>query len=225
MKKINKILLLLIIGSFLMVACQQEEYEVLTEENEKGFTEGSEFYTLVERSSKKDGSADDEIDDSPCFSLKFPFNIEVAGIEIKVSSSSDLAVVIERIEELEDDDFSLQFPVSVTLSNYETISVANGEEFEALQESCSEDIESEIAPITCAKIQFPVKVFVYNINTQQTNSANIANKQQLFTFLQNKESYEVLSFEYPITISYEGDARVVVENGKEFSDALKTCIN
>ena len=224
MKKIGKIFLLLIIG-ISYGACQQEEYEVLTEENEKGFTEGTEFYTLVERSSKKDGSADDEIDDSPCFSLRFPYRVELAGVEIKVSSSSDLAVVIERIEELQDDDFSLQFPVSVTLSNYETISVANQEEFEALQESCSEDIESKIAPITCATIQFPIKVFVYNINTQQTNSANIANKQQLFTFLQNKESYEVLSFDYPITISYVGDARVVVENGKEFIDALKTCIN
>lgn len=224
MKKISKIFLLLIIGiSF--GACQQEEYEVLTEENEAGFTAGSDFYTLVERTSKNDGSADDEIDDSPCFSLKFPFNIELSGLVIKVASASDLELVIERIEELEDDEFSLQFPVTVTLSNYESVSVSNIEEFEELQQSCEEDLEEGLSPITCAKIHFPIKVFVYNINTQQTNSANIANKQQLFTFLQNVETHEVLSFDYPITISYDGDARVVVNSGKEFSDALKTCIN
>ncbi|MFD0977475.1 hypothetical protein [Salinimicrobium gaetbulicola] len=224
MKKINKIVLLLI-GSFMLGACQQEEYEVLTGENETGFSEGSEFYTQVERASKKDGSADDEIDDSPCFSLRFPFTVELAGVEVKVSSAADLEVVTERIKELGEDKISLQFPVAVTLSNYETVTISGSQEFEELQQSCREDVENGISPITCAKIQFPIKVFVYNINTQQTNSANIANKQQLFTFLQNKETYEVLSFDYPITISYSGDARVVVESGKEFSDALKTCIN
>lgn len=225
MKRFSDIYIILILASLLMGACQSEEYEVLTDENETGFTEGSEFYTLVERTSKKDGSADDEIDNSPCFSLRFPYEVELAGVEFKIASASDLEVLINRMREVGEDQLSLKFPLTISLSNYESVTVSSRQEFEELQQRCNADVENGIAPITCASIQFPIKVFVYNINTQQTNSANIANKQQLFTFLQNKETYEVLNFEYPITISYAGDARVVAENGKEFSDALRTCIN
>lgn len=224
MKKITNIKFM-IICSLLLGACQSEEYEVLTEESEASFTEGSEFYNLVERSSMHDGSKDDELDESPCFSLRFPYKVTVAGLEIKIASASDLEVVLERLDEMESDEFSLQFPVTVTLSNYENVTISNLDQFREFQQNCENEIEENIAPITCVDIEFPVKIFVYNTNTQQTNSANIANKQQLYVFLQNKASNEVLNFEYPVSISYEEDSKVEINGSTEFRNALKTCIN
>lgn len=213
----------MIICSLLLGACQSEEYEVLTGETEASFTEGSEFYNLVERSSMHDGSKDDEIDESPCFSLSFPYDVLVAGLEIKIASSSDLEVLLERLDEIESDDFSLQFPITLTLSNYENVSISNMYQFHEFQQNCNE-IEDELEPITCVDIEFPVKLFVYNTNTQQTNSANIANKQQLYVFLQNKASNEVLNFEYPVTLSDEEGSKVEINGSTEFRNALKTCI-
>lgn len=207
-----------------MTACQQEEYEVLTEESENGFTSDSEFFSLVSRAAKKDGSADDELDESPCFSLKFPFVIELSGVEVKVTSSSELEKLVAQLEDANDDDFSLQFPVTLILSNYESVTVSGNQEFEELQENCEEQMENDSGPITCAKIVFPIKVFAYNMNTQQTTSFNIANNQQLYTFLENTDSREVLSFDYPITVAFSNSNRLIVNNGKEFSDVLKTCL-
>ncbi|HER40911.1 MAG TPA: hypothetical protein ENO10_06795 [Salinimicrobium catena] len=209
----------------LTISCQTEKHEVLTEEEGVSFTEGSEFYSLVERSSMHDGSQDDELDQSPCFSLSFPYRVLLEGVEIKIASLSDLRVVLDKISGDVPEKLSLKFPISVTTSSYESISVASLEELRELQQTCGMQIAADNAPITCAKIEFPVRMLVYNTATQETTSANIANKQQLYVFLQNKATNEVLSFEYPLTVSYEGESEVVVNSSSELRTALKTCNN
>lgn len=209
----------------LTVSCQTEKHEVLTEEEGVSFTEGSEFYSLVERSAMHDGSQDDELDQSPCFSLSFPYRVVLEGVEIKIATLADLRVILEKVSADEWEDLSLKFPVSVTTSTYETISVATPEELRELQQSCRAEVMANNSPITCASMEFPVKMLVYNTATQETHSANIANKQQLYVFLQNKATNEVLSFEYPLTVSYEGEAKVEVNNGSELRTALRTCNN
>lgn len=215
----------LLIFCLLTVSCQTEKHEVLTEEDQVSIQEGSEFYSLVERSAMHDGSQDDELDQSPCFSISFPYRVILQGVEVKIASMADLEVVLSRISGDVWENLSLKLPVTVTTSTYENISVASLQEFQELKASCLKDINTNNAPITCAVIEFPVKMLVYNTGTQETNSANIANKQQLYVFLQNKASNEVLSFDYPITVAYEGDAEVVVNSSAELRNALKTCNN
>ncbi|SDK86893.1 hypothetical protein SAMN04488034_101708 [Salinimicrobium catena] len=215
---------LLILG-LLVVACQTEKHEVLTEENSVSFTEGSEFYNLVERSAMHDGSQDDELDQSPCFSISFPYKVILEGVEIRIASLADLMVVLSRTGNGGLESIELVFPVAVTTSSYEKISVSSWEELRELQESCVAEIAANAAPITCAAIEFPVKMLVYNTNTQETTSANLANKQQLYVFLQNKAPHEVLSFEYPVTVSFEGSSEMEVNNSMELRNALRTCNN
>ncbi len=215
----------LLIFCLLTVSCQTEKHEVLTEEDQVSIQEGSEFYSLVERSAMHDGSQDDELDQSPCFSISFPYRVILEGVEVRIASLADLEVVLNRVSGEVLEDLSLQFPVTVTTSTYENVSVAGLEELQELQENCIEEINTNNAPITCAAIEFPVKMLVYNTNTQETKSANIANKQQLYVFLQNKAPNEVLSFDYPITVAYEGDSEVVANSSAELRNALKTCNN
>lgn len=209
----------------LTVSCQTEKHEVLTEEEGVSFTEGSEFYSLVERSAMHDGSQDDELDQSPCFSLSFPYRVVLENVEIKVASLSDLKVVLDKISGDVEEKLTLRFPVSVTTSSYERISVASLEELRELQQNCEGQVMANNAPITCANLEFPVKMLVYNTASQETTSANIANKQQLYVFLQNKATNEVLSFEYPITVFYEGGYNIEVNSSSELRTALRTCNN
>jgi hypothetical protein len=224
MKNILNISLLFL--GLLALACQTEKHEVLTEEeNAVSFTEGSEFYNLVERSAMHDGSQDDELDQSPCFSISFPYRVTLEGVEIKVASLADLQVVLSRAAGSGGESLDLVFPLSVTTSSYEKVSVSSWEELRELQQNCAAEIAANAAPITCAAIDFPVKMLVYNRNTQETTSANLANKQQLYVFLQNKAPHEVLSFEYPVTVAYDQSSEVNVRNSMELRNALKTCNN
>lgn len=215
----------IVTGLLILGSCQSEKHEVLTQEDQKSLTAGSEFYSLVERSSMHDGSQDDELDESPCFSISFPYRVVLNGVEVKIASASDLEVILENIRNVEVQEFSFQFPLTLIWSNYETISVSNMQELTEIKRACSNELAANNSPITCAEIAFPIKLLVYNVNTQTTNSVNIASKKQLYVFLQNKNTREVLSFEYPVSIDFAGGAVMEVNNNNEFATALKTCNN
>lgn len=217
---IRVLTILLIIG-----ACQSEEHEILTEEDQQSFSEDSEFFTLVERVSMNDGSQDDELDESPCFSISFPYRLMIQGVEIKIASADDLEEILENIEDSGMQEFSLQFPLTLTWSNYEIVNVSNMQELAKLKQECVKEITGKNAPITCVDIDFPIKLFTYNVNSQITSSANAANKKQLYIFLQNKNPNEVLSFDYPIELSFANDEEMEVNSNTEFAAALKTCNN
>lgn len=221
--KMKQIIKLSIILSLLLISCQEEEYEVLTGEDQPGLAEGTEFYNLVERAAMHDGSEDDELDESPCFSIGFPFNLSVEGVELRVRTAADLQAVLQTLNESGRRNISLRFPVSIINSEYERENIEDAEEFEELQQECQEELASNEGPITCAQIQFPLKVLVYNPNTQKTNSANIANRKQLYVFLENTSENEVLNFQYPVSIKYAGNNEVVVNSNVEFMNALQTC--
>ncbi len=224
MSKISKILNVLTI-LLIMGACQSEKHEILTEEDQQSFTEDSEFYNLVERVSMNDGSQDDEFDDSPCFSISFPYRVVIQGVEVKIASAADLEKILETINNAGVQEFSLRFPLTLTWSNYETVNVSSMQELAKLKQVCAKEIATQSAPITCVDIEYPVKLFAYNVNSQNTSSANAANRKQLYIFLQNKNPNEVLSFDYPISLSFGGGAEMEVSSNTEFAAALKTCNN
>lgn len=224
MSKITYISFVLI-GILSLASCQSEKHEVLTEEDQQSFNEGSEFYSFVERASMHDGSQDDALDESPCFSISFPFRVELNGTEVRIASASDLEVILRNIENLGIEEFSFRFPLTLIWFNYETVSVSNMQELAELKQACLNELASNNSPITCAEIEFPIKLFIYNVNTQTTNSVNIANKKQLYVFLQNSNRDEVLSFDYPVNISLAGESQMEVNSNNEFATALKTCDN
>lgn len=214
-----------LIGILIVGACQTEKHEILIKEDQQGFTEGSEFYTLVERVSMHDGSQDDDFDQSPCLSITFPYRVVVQGVEVRIGSASDLEVILENIRNDGIQDYSLQFPLTIMWSNYETVSVSSRQELAELRRECMIDIAANNIPITCVEKDFPVKLYAYNVNSQKTSTINAANKKQLYVFLQNKNPHEILSFDYPISLSFAGGAEMEVNNNSEFAAALKTCIN
>ncbi len=223
--KINLYIKFLLVCILLTLSCQTEKHEVLTEEDQQSFTEGSEFYSLVERASMHDGSWDDELDESPCFSISFPYQVVVQGVDVRIASAADLNFILENISNAGMQEFSFRFPLTLTWSNYENLSVSSVEELAELKQACLNDIATNNLPITCVEMDFPVKLFAYNLNTQNTSTVNAANKKQLYIFLQNNHPNEVLSFDYPLNLSFQGGVEMEVNNNTEFAAALKTCNN
>lgn len=209
--------------AMLLSSCQTERHEILSEE-ETSLSQGSAFLNLVGRAAMHDGSGDDELDQSPCFSVQFPYSVFVNDIEMRVHSFSDLEILLEKFGGSAG-GLKLQFPVTLIMANYDRVNVESLEQFNRLQQECAEDVRSGLSPITCASIEFPVQLFVYNTQSQKTNSANVASKQQLFGFLQNQGPNEIISFHYPITLSFSSQSKMEVNNRNEFRSALETCEN
>lgn len=220
-KYISKLSLFFLI--LVQTACQTEKHEVLTEEGDIQAAD-LEFSQLIERMAMYDGTQDDSIDDSPCFSVRFPYEVVIHGIEIKIASVSDLHKITNRLQGLPVDVFSLKFPLVITMPDYEVLSVENASEFKRLKELCASG-KLGVSPINCALPEFPLKVLIYNSRSEKLSSFQIINKQQLYVFLQNKSPHELLDFEYPLELTLSGNSAITIKNKETFKEVLNNCNN
>lgn len=202
-------------------ACQKEEFEVLTEDDQNAITTGSQVYDVVLRTTMHDGSEDDEIDESPCFSIEFPYSISLSGQEITISSAAQRASFLNQVGQTA---FSLNFPLTIRNAAHQQITVMNRQQFAGLQQSCRTAVAMNEAPITCAQLELPVLLFAYDRALQQTSSSRFSNKEDLFTFLNNLDANTVVSFEYPLIV-VRGNARVEIRNNAQLFNSLRSCQN
>lgn len=219
--KISSVILMLV--TFLLAGCQKEEFEVLTEEDQNAFTTDAQVYDLALRSSMYDGSADDEIDESPCFSLQFPYTVSFSGRELTINSAAERANFISELAQNPVGiSFSLQFPVTVKNAAHREVVVQNRQQYLGLQQACRNSLNSGQGPITCARVEFPVLVFTYDRALQQTNSINLNTEEEMFNFLNNLNNNSVVSFDYPLSLILE-DERIVVRNNSQLTNLLQSC--
>lgn len=218
-----KILFFLTLISIL--GCQKEEYEVLGDDQGIVTTSDSEFHHLVQRSAMHDGSADDQVDQSPCTSIQFPYSIILADVETRVQSQADLASLLSSMDQTGLNQVFLRFPVKVKTSSHQEVTVVNRQQMAGLQQGCRNQINQKMAPISCVQIEFPVNIFIYNTDVQQTNSETIRNKKQLYWYLENVSDAEILSFEFPIRLIYADKTFVKVNNRSAMENVIQSCID
>lgn len=221
---IRKLLLLpVFFTALLLMGCQEEEYEVLTEEEVQSLSRDSETFDLVMRTSMHDGSIDDEIDDSPCFSLDLPFEVNVNGENHRIHTASALSDFLsQRGKGNIPGKIELIFPLSVTNANYAQVRINNAQQLKALQQKCDNEEALGDQPVTCAKIQYPVLVFLYDIRSQKTVSEEISNQEELFSFLSNLGENQIFNFSFPIEVEVRGNP-VGVRNNGQLRNLLREC--
>lgn len=193
------------------------------EEEQQSLGRDSETFNLVMRTAMHDGSDDDEIDNSTCFSLLPPYEIYIDGSKRMISSKSDLEEFLQSRETGNNQGaIELEFPVTVTNANYQQIPVNNAQQFRALQQRCQKEVALGEQPVTCANIEFPVTVFLYDKQLQKTFSEIITNKESLFQFLSNIGNNQVFNFYFPLQVEVNG-TQINVRNSKALGHILRKC--
>lgn len=208
---------------FVLTACQKEEYEVITEQDQNSITTDMETYDLIYRLAMYDGSEDDEIDDNPCFSLVFPYTLSFQGREINISNNIDRISFIESLPaNINYHDLIPDFPVTVINSGHQRVTVMNRQQFAGLQQACRNFINERGGPITCMKFTFPVRINSYNRPSQQVGSSTLNSQEELFNYFDNLIASDVVSFEFPLEVRI-GNRSITVNNGTALVDYIKNC--
>lgn len=208
--KILTTILLLSILSF--TSCQEE---INTENGQNPNTNNASSPTAnnLERASMYDGSFDDFLDGISCSSILLPVTATINNTEITIINESQYNLVLSILGEFTNDDDSIQFqfPLTVRLSNYTEVQVANQSEYDALVAACEEAKNRGEDAINCLDINFPITILTYSLNLEQTGSVVIESEQQLYTYMNNFGNDELFAVNYPITATLNGDSNTVVE--------------
>lgn len=206
-----------------MTACQKEEHEVITERDQNSISIDMEAYDLIYRAAMYDGSADDQIDNNPCFSILFPYTITFQGREVNLSSETERQSFLESLPaNTNPQDMIIDFPVTVINPGHQRITVRNRQQFAGLQQACRNTTNERGTPITCVKFSFPLRINSYNRVSQQANSEALNSQEDLFIYFDNLTTSSVVSFEFPLEIRIN-NILTPVNNGASLVSLIRQC--
>lgn len=204
---------LYVIMMLVVVSCQKEELTVIESNEEQSFLRDSELTTMMASVVSHDGSFDDIVDKSSCFSIDFPYTCYYNGQSYLVNSIEDLAPFSET------DYLVPEFPVNITFADYSQATVADLGEFNLLKSLCSSG-EIYNQTITCLDLLYPVDVAIYNQDNSEFETITFEHDKQTFLSIREFNTETIAKIQYPIEILIH-DKDILIVNSNE---QLKTII-
>ena len=193
-------------------SCQKEEDIIIDPtDNSESFNGSSNFAANLLSATQNDGSIDNLIDGTSCFSIDFPVDVVANGQQVTLNSIDDLQLV-EDIFNLfigDTDLLNLVFPLTLISEDFSEQVVNDLASFNALVANCTNDVSDDLS---CLDFQFPITGTLYNASNEQTGTLSINNASEWFNFLSGLSSDVYVAINYPITVLVGGTSTTVNSN-------------
>ncbi len=204
MKKIIWVCALLLI-----VSCQQEETAVVENQDEgPQLSQDDQLLHLIKTIATHDGTFDDVVDRSSCFSIDFPYICNANGKKYPVTRAEDL-LPFDMYDEL-----IPEFPINVTFANYAQMEVQNFSAFKQLMAQCANG-ELFDERITCVDLDYPVDLSVYDTVTTDFQTITFEHDMDTFTGIELLEENWVANISYPIVIMLDSGEHVAITSNEQ----------
>ncbi|TMU57531.1 hypothetical protein [Flagellimonas algicola] len=221
----KKLINLMYAGFVLMAltftSCQDEFEEVTGGTENETIQADSSTALLIEKTSSNDGSFDNIVDGASCIALNFPYTVEVNGIEVTIDSREDLHTIEDIFDEVDIDDDILEiiFPITITLADFTEVVIENIEQLRELAADCKEGGDDD--DIECIDFVYPITLYTFDINEQQTGEVMVESDEQLRRFFKGLEDDDLVSIQFPITLKKYDGTEIVVDSNAELARALE----
>ncbi|GJM30297.1 MAG: hypothetical protein DHS20C17_29320 [Cyclobacteriaceae bacterium] len=204
------------------VACREEESELIQTPLEQALARNSSVANLLQSTAMNDGSPDNIIDGASCITVELPVMVLVNGLEITVDSPDDFQVIEDIFDEFEEDDDSLtiQFPITIVLSDFTELVVNNANEFKAFTDECDQD-NAEDDDIECIDIEYPISASLFNLSNELISNITLSNDRELYQFIENLTEDIVASVNFPITVFLSDSSNVIISDLQELEQIIQ----
>ena len=209
--------LILCFGLFL-TSCQKEEAEFIDEtDQDETITSNSTLANLLIRTSQNPGSNDDIIDGNSCTQVRYPATVIANGQKVVLESEADISLIQAIFDQFPNDTDTLEivFPITLILQDFSEVEINDQAELDALIAVCQGESE-----IDCIDFVYPITVFTYNSNDEQTGTVTIDNDIELYLLLFNLDGDDIISIDFPISVILQDGITVEVNSNQELEDIL-----
>jgi hypothetical protein len=205
----------------LLTGCQEESIEIIEPAPEESFTPTSSVANLITRIALRDGSEDNIISNSSCFSIKLPVTLTVNDTELIIDTQDELILLELLLDEFDDDDDEIQltFPITIILSDYSEVTISSADALEDYIDSCEEGGLDD--DIECVDFTYPLEISTYDPDNQVSDFVVLNNDQQLYEFLDDRDDDLLLSFNFPLTLVLSDGTQVIVTNNFELEEVIE----
>ncbi len=216
---LNHFILIAIVG-LLLGGCQEEVIEIIDPQNDNILTSESPVAALVQKTSMKDGSADNILDNSSCSTVVLPVTVIANGVEVIINSEEDYKLVERIFDESNTDDDILEFifPITVILADHTEVIVNNDDELVDLVEDCIEGGDDD--DIVCLDFIYPISISIYDGTNQVLDVVIIHNDEELHNLFESLKDEGFVSFDFPLTLLVDS-TEIVVNDNSELEDLIE----
>ncbi len=215
----------LLVVALSFTACQKESPIEVQMDDEQTLVASSATAKLIERTVSNDGSFDNIVDGSSCFDIRFPYTVEVNGLELTINSKEDLELIEKIFDALDSDDDILDiiFPITITKADYTEITINGVEDLRAIAEECIEGGDDD--DIECIDVVYPVTLFTYNPNLEQTGSVTVNSDRELRRFFAGLHLTDIIGIDFPVVFEMYDGTKITVNSNSELADAIERAKN
>ncbi|MBT8184455.1 MAG: hypothetical protein KJN76_06425 [Eudoraea sp.] len=212
---------LLLALALTFTACQSEFEPLPDSDEQETIMASSSTAKLIRDTSTNDGSYDNIVDGASCFAIKFPYTVEVNGIEITLDSREDLHLIEEIFDALETDDdiLDILFPITVTLGDYAEVVIHGIDDLRELAKECVEGGGDD--DIECIDFVYPITLYTFDINEEQTGSVTVDSDMDLRRFFAELGENDLISIDFPISLKLYDGSEVQVNTNAELANAIE----
>lgn len=203
-------------------ACSNEDpLDFVLNDNET-LTANSATTKLIEQTVSNDGSFDNIVDGSSCFDIRFPYTVMVNGLEVTIDSEEDLEIIEEIFDALDNDDDILDiiFPITITKADYTEITINSMADLRELAEQCIEGGDDD--DIECIDVIYPVTLFTFDPNFEQTGSVEVTSDRELRRFFAGLNETDIISIDFPVMFEMYDGSKITVNNNQELANAIES---
>lgn len=222
MKTLKPLLLTLLCISVLFTSCRTEDDSAIDPPSEQQLIANSNIAGLMRKTSQRDGSFDNIIDNASCLSVALPVSVIANGTAVTVNSTSDYQT-IEDIFDADDNDvdtLDIVFPITVVFADYTTLTVNTYPELLGLVSQCPEE-NSFDDDIECIDFQYPITASVFNQNNNLVNTIVINNDNDMYDFIDDLDDFAAVTISFPITVILADGTPLTINNINELEQAIE----
>lgn len=215
----------LLMLTLIFTGCQSEFEPLPTTDEQQTIDANSSTAKLIKGTTNNDGSFDNIVDGASCLAIRFPYIVRVNGAEITIQTREDLHSVEEIFDAVENDEDVLDiiFPVTITLSNYDEVVLNGIDELRELAKACMEGGDDD--DIECIDFVYPIKLYTFDINAQQTGSVQVESDLEMRRFFAGMSENDLISIDFPVKLTLYDGTEVSVSSNAELVNALEMAKN
>lgn len=209
---------LVLVFALAVIACQKDELTVVQEQEETSFLADRQLVGLIQSVSSHDGSFDDYVDESVCFSINFPYEVLLNGELITINSINDLLTIKPT------DDVVPVFPIAITTANYVELEVANQATFTNYILSCANGVMYNDR-ITCLDFNYPITLSLYNRDNTTFETVIFNHDKETFEGLTLFEEGTIANINFPLSVKMLDGTTITIESNQELKSRILQMLN
>ncbi len=215
MKTHFKIIFVFILLNSLLfgVSCREESEEIQELNDSETLKDDSTLVDLIQKTTMNDGSKDNIIDNTSCYSIKLPITLSVNETPITLETEEDYTLIEINFDEFDNDNDSIDFifPITLISDDYTETVIINDELLNNTLQQCDENtLDIDNNNIVCIDFKYPVSISVFSSDKELLKTESLENDKELYLFINTLEEFDFADLILPITLIESDNTEVIV---------------